>query len=119
MLDLMAELQRNQLRPPTPSADKREGGKNSRKGKAEKTEAEEPVLIQEFALLTGTLRVLRISLDVQGVSKCLIGFEVIRRMPNFVKYCFFCFFFSFLEVRFSWILWNWRSPGNLRPFYLA
>lgn len=55
MLDLMAELQRNQLRPPTPSADKREGGKNSRKGKAEKTEAEEPVLIQEFALLTGRL----------------------------------------------------------------
>jgi|Cyp1metagenome_2_1107374.scaffolds.fasta_scaffold18072_7 hypothetical protein len=95
MLDLMAELQRNQLRPPTPSADKREGGKNSRKGKAEKTEAEEPVLIQEFALLTGTLRVLRISLDVQGVSKCLNGFEVIRRMPNFVKYCFFCFFFCF------------------------
>ena len=56
MLDLMVELQRNQLRPPTPSADKREG-KNSRKGKAEKTEAEEPVL-QEFALLTGTLHAL-------------------------------------------------------------
>ena len=73
MLDLMTELQRNQLRPPTPSADKREGGKNSRKGKAEKTEAEEPVLIQEFALLTGTLPALQISLDVQGVSKSFEG----------------------------------------------
>ena len=59
MLNLMTELQRSQLRPPTPSGtDKRaeSGGKNSRKGKAEKAEtAEEPVLVQEFALLTGLL----------------------------------------------------------------
>ena len=53
MLYLMTE-QRNQIQPLTPGSELRaeSGGKNSRKGKVEK-DADEPVVLQEFALLTG------------------------------------------------------------------
>jgi len=55
MLYLMTE-QRNQIQPLTSGSELRaeSGGKNSRKGKMEK-DADEPVVLQEFALLTGRL----------------------------------------------------------------
>ena len=52
----------------------------------------------------------------QSVWMGLKSFEGCQILWSIV---FFVSFFAFLEVRFSWILWNWRSPGNLRPFCLA
>ena len=68
MLYLMTE-QRNQIQPLTLGSELRaeSGGKNSRKGKVEK-DADEPVVLQEFALLTGR-EIFELNTEMLGKSQ--------------------------------------------------